>query len=109
MEKTNQNVNGTRREYIAHGVVLREHEVTISRYAHQSAKIALTSYVRKKRLYSIKDHYQSGKKRIFKRLRKTAKCIIRKLWNKKCNPREFHNYLIHAIHMLAFLRTTSGA
>jgi len=84
-EKT-QTQNGTRREFIEHGVVLREQEVTTSHFPHfSSAKISLTSYVRKKRLFSLKDHqHQIGKKRILKRLRKTANCIIKRLYKKKC-------------------------
>jgi len=76
-------VPDTPREVIPQGVILREQAVMTPRIGQKPAKIVLTSYIRRKRLYSLKDH-QAGNKRILKRLQKTAKCIIRKIWKKKC-------------------------
>ena len=71
------------RDVIPQGVILREQAVMTSHSGQKPAKIVLTSYVRRKRLYSLQDH-KAGNKRILKRLQKTAKCIIRKIWKKKC-------------------------
>jgi len=74
------------RDTIPQGVILHEQAIITSRAGvggQKPAKILLTSYVRRKRLYPLREQLL-GNKRIFKKLRKTAKCIIKKIWKKKC-------------------------